>query len=76
MNRNIPGTAKEIVDSIILSHDYTVKRIAEKLGVSSKTIYRIRNGFCPQPETHLNLISLFLHLHHRDNDLLASVVEE
>lgn len=63
MNCRIPGTAREIIESLILQQDYSVKQIAQKLGISSKTIYRIRKGYSPQPKTHLNLIQLYLGLH-------------
>jgi predicted transcriptional regulator len=67
MKCKIPGTAREIVDCLILDQDYSVKQIAEMLGITPKTIYRIRKGFCPQPKIHLNLIQLFLSLHYHKN---------
>lgn len=57
----VPGTAREIVESLILLN-YSIKQIAGMLGVTAKTVYRIRKGFCPQPKTHLNLIQLYLSL--------------
>jgi hypothetical protein len=59
----VPGTAKEIVEALIVKRDYTIKQIADVLGVTSKTIYRVRKGFCPHPQTHLNLIQLYLTLY-------------
>ncbi len=62
MKWKIPGTAREIIESLILEQDYSVKQIAEMLGVTTKTIYRIKKGYCPHAKIHLNLIQLFLSL--------------
>jgi DNA-binding NtrC family response regulator len=63
MKCKIPGTAREIVEDLIASHQYNVKQIAEMLGVTSKTVYRMRKGFLVQPKIHLNLIALYLSLY-------------
>jgi transcriptional regulator with XRE-family HTH domain len=60
MKVKIPGTAKELVNRLIDGHGFTLKKISETIGVSSKTLWRIRKGISPQPETHLNLILLYL----------------
>jgi transcriptional regulator with XRE-family HTH domain len=60
MKAKIPGTAKELVNRLMDAHGFTLKKIGEAIGVSSKTLWRIRKGISPQPETHLNLILLYL----------------
>jgi hypothetical protein len=60
MKAKVPGTARELVNRLMSEHDFTLKKISEKIGVSSKTLWRIRKGLSPQPETHLNLILLYM----------------
>ncbi len=58
--KKVPGTAREIVNHLMAENKLTLKQIAEKIAVSTRTLSRIRKGISPLPETHLNLIILFL----------------
>lgn len=60
MKCEIPGTAREIVESLQRDYDYTVKMLAEKLGVSVNTIYRIRKGRYLDPRIHIGLIQFYI----------------
>lgn len=56
----IPGTAQEIIEKLISHKKFSIKELAKQLGVCDTTIYRIRQGTCPLPETHFNLIQLYI----------------
>ncbi|MBA2653972.1 MAG: helix-turn-helix domain-containing protein [Gammaproteobacteria bacterium] len=62
MYSKVPGTARGIIESLIIDFGYSSKQIADALRISKKTIYRIKKGFSPKPVTHLNLIQLYLSL--------------
>lgn len=60
MRCKIPGTAREIVESLMIEQGYSVKEIALMVGVTPKTVYRIKKGFPPLPRIHLTLIQLYI----------------
>jgi FixJ family two-component response regulator len=60
MKSNVPGTAKEIIESLVMHGGFSVKQIAYNLNITSKTVYRIRKGLTPHPRVHLNLLQLYL----------------
>jgi hypothetical protein len=60
MKSNVPGSAREIIESLVINGGFSVKQIAYNLNITSKTIYRIRKGQPPHPRVHLNLLQLYL----------------
>jgi hypothetical protein len=62
MHCKIPGTAREIIESLIINKAFSIQEIAENIGVSINTIYRIRKGCNPKPKTHLYLIRFYLYI--------------
>lgn len=52
---------KRLVEEILSYNDYTEERIAEEIGVSKRTIKRIRKGetLDPQYKTIARLLSLY-----------------
>jgi transcriptional regulator with XRE-family HTH domain len=61
----IPGTAREIIESLMINKAFSIQQIAENIGVSNNTIYRIRKGFNPKPKTHLGLIRFYLYIYNK-----------
>lgn len=62
MKYYVPSTARGIVESLLIEKNWTIKQIAGAVGVTPRTVYRIRDGNNPLPETYLNLIYLYLNL--------------
>lgn len=65
MKCNIPGTPREIIEDLLTTQGYRSKEIANMLGVTIRTVYRIRKGHTPLPSIHLNLIQLYINLFHQ-----------
>lgn len=68
MRCEIPGTPRQIVEDLISRQGYSVKQVACMLGVTIKTVYRIRKGHTPLPRIHLNLIQLYINLFHQTSN--------
>lgn len=64
MRCEIPGTPRLIVENLIEQQGYSIKEIAIMLGITTKTVYRIRKGYTTHPKIHLNLIQVFINLFH------------
>lgn len=73
MKCSVPGTAKEIIESLIQDKGFSVKQLAAKLQVTANTIYRIRRGNCSQPKIHLHLIRLFLSVRREELETLTDI---
>lgn len=65
MRCEIPGTPREIVEDLISNQGYSVKNVATMLGITAKTVYRIRKGLPLLPRIHINLIQLYINLHYQ-----------
>jgi DNA-binding XRE family transcriptional regulator len=59
--KNIPyiTNAKRMVDELISQHGYSIAYLAEKIGVSQKTIQRLRMNKQPMRKTELHLLYFY-----------------
>jgi DNA-binding transcriptional regulator LsrR (DeoR family) len=58
----IPSKSSDLLIKIMKENDFTVPMVAQKLGVSRRSIHRLLKGGKPSGKLVVSLIALYLHL--------------
>ena len=58
----IPGTTKDIIETFIYKHKFSIKQIAQKMGVSPRTIHTILKGKTVSSKTNMAALTLYVQL--------------
>lgn len=56
---NIPGTAKEVLNELLINKVSTIPALASALNLGVKTLYRVLNGTKVSGKTEVKLIRVY-----------------